>query len=37
MDIINLCKVRIGYKGKGGYVLLDNNLNKIDILYSIGI
>ncbi len=36
MDIINSCKVRIGYKGNGGYILLDKDLDNIDVIYSIG-
>ena len=36
-DFFNSHRLRIGPKGDGGYVLLNDGLEGIDVLYSYGV
>ncbi len=37
LDVINICKIRIGSIFDGGYVILNKSLEDIESLYSIGV
>ena len=35
MDIIDKCKLRIGNKNNGGFIVLNLDLNYVEYIYSI--
>jgi hypothetical protein len=36
-DVLNLCKKRMGRPGNGGYNFLEKDLDKIEVIYGIGV
>lgn len=37
LDVTEMCKTRIGRKNDGGYVMIEENLDKIEVIYVYGV